>query len=355
MELETNANPHVGSGVRDAVPAIEGLLESGNTGQSEEQAPEETQANPDSEETPVEEPVSQETEDDPSEKSADTEAETEAQEELPDTLDGWAEAAGVTADELAENHFKAPITVNGETRMVTLKELQKGYQLEADYRSKTTDLAEQRRTLEVHSKQAITEWQNRFQSQADLTEQLKEAVGEQEADLERILTDEGFEAHYAAKNKLDKRKELLAHATAEREQAETHQAEENLRKAEKTRQEQANLLVTALPDLADETKGPKLIGRIRTHLSSVGFNAQEIATVVDHRMLVVAHKAMLYDDLMKAKPATSKKLKGLPRVQKPGAAPEKGANKREKTTALAQRLRKTGTRQDAANVFEEFL
>ncbi len=349
MELETNANPHIGSGVRDAAEAIEalGLLEPSQDAPTEEQAPEETQANPEPEK--VEEPV--ETEE--SEQSAETEAEPEPEQELPDTLDGLADAVGLTAEQFAD-HVKVPVTVNGQTEMVTLAEARKGYQLEADYRHKTTDLADQRRTLEVQQGQAMTEWQSRFQSQAELTQQLSEAVGAEEADLDRILHDDGYEVHYAAKQRVDKRKELLVHAKAEREQGLAHQSEQQRQAQVVYAQEHRNLLVKAIPDFADADKGPKLANRVRDSLSSAGFSEQEVATVVDSRMLIVAHKAMLYDDLQKAKPGTAKKLKGLPKVQKPGVKPEKGDAQRQKTAVKVQRLQRSGSRRDfAASILDD--
>lgn len=354
MELETNANPHIGSGVRDAAEAIEalGLLEPSQDAPTDEQAPEEAPANATQEEAPASEPVL-ETEAESSEQSAETEAEPEAEQELPDTLDGLADAVGLSADEFAD-HVKVPVTVSGKTEMVTLAEARKGYQLEADYRSKTTELADQRRAFDAQAQQATSEWQNRFQSQAELTAQLERAVGDSTANLDRILVEEGADAYLAAKDRVEGQQKLLDHAKAERQQAEAHQSEGQRQAQAAYAQEQRNLLVQALPDFADADKGPKLAGRIRDSLSSAGFNEQEVATVVDSRMLIVAHKAMLYDELQRAKPATAKKLKGLPRVQKPGAKPERGDAQRQKAAAKVQRLQRSGSRHDfAASILED--
>ncbi|KKL19854.1 hypothetical protein LCGC14_2461350, partial [marine sediment metagenome] len=78
MELEPNANPYVGSGVRDAAAAIEqsGLLEQSVKVDvdepPEEQAPEEAPATPDDGEPTPE----------PEDTPAEAEAEPEPQEEL---------------------------------------------------------------------------------------------------------------------------------------------------------------------------------------------------------------------------------------------------------------------------------
>ena len=350
MELEPNANPHVGSGVRDAAAVIEqsGLLEQSVEVDADEppveQAPEETPATPeDGEPAPT-----------PEDTPAEAEAESEPQEKLPDTLDGLAEAVGLSADEFAD-HLNVPVIVNGETRMVTLAEARKGYQLEADYRHKTADLAESKRVFEAQTQQAVQSWQQRFESLNGLTGQLEKAVQEDAGALDRILTEEGSEAYLAAKARVDQKKELLGHAKAEAEQATKRLQEEQLMFHETYLRDQNSLLVQKLPEIADAEKGPKMKALLRTYLQEAGFNEQEMGQLVDHRQVLVVRDAMRYRDLMKSKPSTVKKLKGLPKVQKPGAAPEKGDVARTRVTANLQRLKKSGSRKDAATLLEGIL
>ena len=346
MELESNANPHVGSGVRDAAAVIEqsNLLEQSTPVDEppEEQAPEDTPATP------------EEGEPAPEDTPAEAEADPESQEELPDTLDGLAEAVGLSADEFAD-HLNVPVTVNGETRMVTLAEARKGYQLEADYRHKTADLAEQRRAFDAQTQQAVQSWQQRFESLNGLTEQLEKAVQEDTGNLDRILAEEGFEAHYAAKQRMDQKKELLNHAKAEREKAALETQEGRRQQTENYLREQNSLLVQKLPDMADAEKGPKIRAGLRTYLHEAGFDEQEMSQLVDHRQVLVVRDAMRYRELMKSKPSTVKKLKNLPKVQRPGAAPEKGDVARTRSAANLQRLKKSGTRDDAAKYIEGLL
>lgn len=361
MELESNANPHLGSDVRDAAALIErsGLLEQSLTVDGEppeKQATEEAQANPEPEETPEEKPAPETpVEDQAGDESTTTEAEPESQEELPDTLDGLAEAVGLSADEFAD-HLHVPVTVNGETRMVTLAEARKGYQLEADYRHKTADLAEQRRAQEAHQAQAVQAWQQRFESLDGLTEQLQKAVSEDTGNLDRILHEEGTDAYLAAKLKVDQRKELLDHAKAEREKAALETQETQRLEYDRYKVEQFNLLVQALPEIAHPEKGPKLNDRLQTEAFERGYSQQEIARFsMNHHDVLTLHDAMRYRDLQKAKAPTFKKLKGLPKVQKPGAKPEKGDIARSKAAASLQRLKKSGSREDAARTIEDIL
>jgi hypothetical protein len=361
MPPEAIANPAVtGSDVRDVASLIEqqGLLEQSlpvNDEPPVEQAPEEAQATPEPEETP-ERGLAPESKGEQSEEveSTTTEADPEPQEELPDTLEGLAEAVGLTADEFAD-HVHVSVTVNGETRMVTLAEARKGYQLEADYRHKTADLAEQKRVHETHQTQAVQAWQQRFESLDGLTGQLQKAVQEDTGNLESILNEKGSEAFLAAKLKVDQKKELLGHAKAEREKAALETREAQRLQTETYLREQNNLLVQALPEIADAEKGPKLKASLRTYLQERGFSGQEMGQLVDHRQVLVVRDAMRYRNLQKAKPSTVKKLKGLPKVVKPGAKPEKSDIARSKSVANLQRLKKSGSREDAALTIEGIL
>ena len=356
MELESNANPHVGSGVRDAAQMIEsaGLLEQPQEGSPPvEQAPAKaTPEAPQAEGEPEQEPEAAEVEAVEAE-SAETDPQ-EPEQELPDTLDGLAEAVGLSAEEFAD-HVSTTVTVNGETKTVTLAEARKGYQLEADYRQKTAAIAEERRQFDGNVQAATQEWQNRFQSLSTLTEQLEQAVIGDADNLDRILNEEGSDAYLAAKAQVDKKKELLGHAQAEKERA----GQEAMGQQEQARQtyvaEQKNLLVQALPDFGDPEKAQKLGARIQTYLSAEGFSEQEVSGLVDHRLLVQARKAMLWDELQKKDPAKAKRLKGLPKVLKPGAMPEKGDVKRDRTAAKVHQLKKSGTRRDLAKVLEDFV
>ncbi len=360
MKLETNANPHLGSDVRDVAALIEqsGLLEQSLTVDGEppaEQAPEKAPATPEPETTPEEEELALlDNEGEQPETSPEAEAEPEPQEELPDTLDGLAEAVGLSADEFAD-HLNVPVTVNGETRMVTLAEARKGYQLEADYRHKTADLAESKRVFEAQTQAAVQSWQQRFESLDGLTEQLEKAVSDDTGNLDRILAEEGFEAHYAAKQKVDQKKELLLHTKGQQQRSAYEIQEAQRQKTETYLREQNSLLVQALPEIADTEKGPKLKASLRTYLQEAGFNEQEMTQLVDHRQVLVVRDAMRYRDLQKAKAPMLKKLKGVPKVVKPGAKPEKGDVARSRGAANLQRLKKSGSREDAAKLLEGIL
>ena len=83
---------------------------------------------------------------------------------------------------------------------------------------------------------------------------------------------------------------------------------------------------------------------------SAGFSEKEVDTVYDHRMLTILRKASKYDRMMASKPKPNKPVvKSL----SPGNANRQAVPKEQ--AKASQRLRKTGSLEDAASVFQTFL
>ena len=154
--------------VNDAAAAIESLL--GDDGEMP------SQAQPEDDE--IEEVEASDEESDAEESAQDSdedEAEAEPEETTLETLDDIAKALGVDAESLLAN-LKMRIKVNGEERLVSLKEAQTGHQLEADYRRKTTELAEQRRAVEQDFAQRQALYHQQSVEAANVLQMAEQAV-----------------------------------------------------------------------------------------------------------------------------------------------------------------------------------
>ena len=81
---------------------------------------------------------------------------------------------------------------------------------------------------------------------------------------------------------------------------------------------------------------------------------QELASLMDHRALLVAYDAARFRESQKALKASAKQLGQKPKVAKPGASVGKAEANDEATKALRQQLKKTGRVEDAAKLFERF-
>ena len=80
---------------------------------------------------------------------------------------------------------------------------------------------------------------------------------------------------------------------------------------------------------------------------------QARGSVADARAVVMARKAMLYDQMLAKANTATKRVSNLPsRIERPGAGEPQGLDKR--STAF-QRLSKSGRVEDAAAVFSTFI
>jgi hypothetical protein len=122
-----------------------------------------------------------------------------------------------------------------------------------------------------------------------------------------------------------------------------------------THLQEITALLRAIPEWQSRDTLQTETQELNRFLARLGFGRDELADLLDHRAIVLARKAMLYDKLMQSKPLAEKKLAAAPAMLKPGAAPAKeGAGERNRA-ALIQRYRETGRREDAVKVIADFM
>lgn len=269
------------------------------------------------------------------ETEADAGADEAPSEELPDNVDDLAKALGMEPDDLA-SHLKIRIKVNGEERLVTLKEAAQGQQLEADYRRKTAELAEQRKAGDERIQAEI---QQRVQTLDILARDFASNVLGSPPDPNMAMEDP---ARYVAEK-------ARYEANLQKLQA-SRQEIQRLTQEQQNRALQANeaKLRERMPEWAkDEDKGRKEIGEIRNYLMKQGIAPQLAQSVFEADHLLIARKAMLYDRLQESKPDIANKLKELPKVLKPGGIRPGNVRNEQAVTAL-NRLKRSGSVKDAA-------
>lgn len=98
--------------------------------------------------------------------------------------------------------------------------------------------------------------------------------------------------------------------------------------------QQAHIVMEKLPEWRDPQRRAADQGRIRNYLLTEGVSDQELNMLTDARHLVIARKAMLYDQAMKAK--QGRQAQDSPSLR-PGAAPPR-ANERTKTGEIIKQL-----------------
>jgi hypothetical protein len=121
------------------------------------------------------------------------------------------------------------------------------------------------------------------------------------------------------------------------------------------RNEQWRTLVKHLPELAQPATARREVQAMTNYLVNAGYAREELDRLVDHRDFILARKAMLYDRMTGSKDKVGEQMRALPKVQRPGAAPSRNERGRERRSALMNRLRRSGSTEDAARAIEELL
>lgn len=302
-------------------------------------------------EQPVEEEMQEEVEEMTSEQDMESES-VETEEGDPNEL---------SPEDLVDNEQEVEdetpnlytIKVDGEDKQVTLEELQNGYSRQADYTRKSQVLAEQRRKADEElaatqqERQRYLSQLEQFNNQADT--KLKEFAN---TDWNKLKEDDPME--YMAKRdtyrELQENRRLLKE---EQEQIVQKQQQEQLRQFEEAKKINYDNLIQRLPEWADPEKGSQVKQAVKNYAVSKGFTEQELNTLIDARSVEVLHKAMLYENLLKAK-ISKKKTKVVPKVQKPGSGTSKSEVASDKVKALRARAKRTGNVKDAAKLLESF-
>lgn len=296
---------------------------------------------------------SEEVEADEGESSDDEEQESNEQIEI-ESADQLAQALGVSTDDLLDN-LRIDVVIDGERQSVTLRDAQAGYQKDADYRRKTSELATQRREFEQQAQQKHQEVEFQHQVAAQMLLYAEKQLA-QEADPQALaeLRQSDPMAWTAKYAELTERKQQLQQLKQQAAQAymqHTQQAEqEQKEKFDAKLAEEAEALQRLIPNFK-EVK-PQLEGYLS---ESYGYSPEDMGMVADHRIIDLARKAMLYDQQQAKAKEVKKKVKAAPKMQKPGkkAAPKNPQT--EKLRVSKSRLKKSGSLRDAASVFESFI
>ena len=245
------------------------------------------------------------------------------------------------------------VKIDGKEVEVKLSELKNGYQRQADYTRKTMELSEQRKAVEVETQKARYERQQYAQGLQQQATLLQAQLQEQnQIDWQKLLQDDPVE-YLKQQHLAQERQARLQQTFAEQQRvASVSQAEQNQAYQSYLSQQQDELLAK-LPDWKDETKAKAEREAIKGFLKGIGYTDKELAAVSDHRAVVMARKAMLYDQMMTKAQAAAKKVEHLPtKTVKPSGGEPVTLDKRG---AAYQKLSKSGSIDDAAAVFRSFL
>jgi hypothetical protein len=273
----------------------------------------------------------------------------ESQEQTDDTAtdqDEEVQSDGTVTDILQS---KVKTHIDGVEHEITVDEAIKGYQRQQDYTRKTQEVARVRTELTgtiENYKQGLQLINEYFTADVKAFESLE---------WDKIKTTDP--AKWASL-KIDfqeaqQRASSLQAAFAEASQLQAVQQAEALREQLPV---QYNKLVEFFPDYADPVKQKEISSRWSNYGQTQGFTAEELNSIIDHRMLVVLDKAAKYDALKdKTQKVIDKKVTNNPKIiKKEGTTNKIEKVDRDYNTAM-ETLRTTGSKQAGVEVFKQRL
>lgn len=333
---DNQANPVEGAetDLQSAAKSIEGLLTPSQEPVKKEQVSPE----------PKKEELSQDNQPQEQEKM-ETETEAPAEEQVSEE---------VSQDENSESQIQEQdstykVKVAGQEFDVTLDELRAGYSRDADYRRKTEELANDRKSFQSETEKQRQDYSQRLSELNQLVSLTQEQLNSEfkDLDLEKLYEEDPTEAA-RLEHKMRKKQEKLADSIQKVKAEQQKQFQQVV-------SDQQRILVTKLPEFADAEKATKLKTDMRSYLQSYGFRDQEIGQIYDHRIVMLVNDAMKYRSMQKLKPNLASKM------AKPGKVLSSGVKKTKADVNFAQkreklgRLKKSGSIKDAQSIFLDMI
>lgn len=296
----------------------------------------------------------------PQGEAADTEADEDADEveATADDDDGDepddTEAASDTDDTDDESSEKEPLTVTlKDGTKVTLDELERGYLRQADYTRKTQEVSRQRHETEqrlARLTQHETALQAQLQQAAAIVQRNMPKPPDPELEhLDPIAFLQQDRAYQKAVSELQN-----FGAQFQASQARLMAAERD--RLEKVRAEQVSILFEKMPDLKDPKKRESFKAKTYDFAQKLGYTAQELDTVMDHRAYVTLDLARIGWEVVNGSiPNAKAKASNAPPVQKAGRRVTRAEGERQAMKSKMDKLRKTGRDADALAIFRSLV
>ena len=317
-----------------------------------EQEEESSEITEDTEESPETDETEEEDISEDSNESDDKPAD-EPEEESADTFESvadLAEALDMKTDEFLES-IKQTVKINGEEMEVNLKDLTAGYQMEQDYRRKTTELSEQRKGFEAEKEQSASQIQAKFQEAEAISANLEQQLMGEYNNIDwNQLEMQDREEWLVQRQKFSERAQQLE-TTKTQIQSELQQRNEQTQ-AQHQQEFQEHLtkeneaLLAAIPEWSDNDVRGAEVTEMTDYLKSYGFSEEESNQIFDHRIMRLVRDAYKGANKNQKVDIVKKKVKTLPKIVKPSVKIDKRAAKKRASADTWSKYKQSGSMDD---------
>lgn len=267
---------------------------------------------------------------------------------MPGSLEELAEALETEPERVLES-LKVKIKTDGKEGEATLKDVVANYQIRKTLDQRLEAYANERKSFEEQSSGRLQQLDAKLKDADDTVGALESLLfqeyqginwGELKADdpTEYMLKQQEMRDRYMS---LQEAKSTLK---AQRESEVKKQQEEFQKTLPQIIQKQVEMSLQKIPEWKDEGKRNADLTAMKTYLiNDLGFTEQDVASVVDHRVVAMALKAMRYDSMQTKADPKLKQMKTKPKFAKPGARKDPGQTSAKKKQAAFDRAKKVQT------------
>ncbi len=248
------------------------------------------------------------------------------------------------------------VEIDGKTVKLTKAQIAENYRSglrQSDYTQKTMQAAEERKAAAAETQRARQERQEYAQKLQTYAIQMDGGIAEQAAQLTDELWADDLTTYLTIERTVKQRQANLAQAQQELQQLNQIHQQEQAAAEQAFLQSQVEIMVEKLPEWRDPAKRAAAIAVLEPFLESRGFGQGDGNLVRDSRVLLMANDAMKYRDLIERAGKAVKKVAALPVKAERSGSPE--VSKPDGRTEAMKRLGKSGSINDAANAFSQFL
>lgn len=268
----------------------------------------------------------------PVEEPSDTEPELEAE----------------PVEELEAEEKLYTVKIDGKEVQVTESELVANYQKGQAANQRFEQAAQERKAAQAEY-QRVAEERTQALNSLHIAQQVLQSQIQEQPNWAELLQNDPVE-YLQQRHAFEQKQAKLQEIQGQQWQLQQIQAREQEAQQQVYLENQRQMLTQLLPEWKDETKAQAESKAVKEYLAKTGYTTEEISSVADARAILLARKAMLYDQIITKAQETSKKVQSLPKVQRPGVTQNTDGRTKD-----MQALRKSGSTAAAASIFEKML
>lgn len=217
-----------------------------------------------------------------------------------------------------------PVKVNGEDGEVAIKDLVASYRMNQAAEERLEKVKVQAKTANEEIAKQTESLNTQLAAAARLMSRAEAAIAADEDSIDENLKEDDPAEYLLKKAEIKERRDGIEAAKREVTEEITLEAQQRAELMQEQHQQYVELesaqLLEKIPEWKDEEKAKAEKPKIAEYLIAQGFPQEEVMAVADHRLILVARKAMLHDAMSNNAPL--KKVVKTPKVMKPGVKAE---------------------------------